>query len=77
MPILKTISHDKYDKKTKIIDNSQIVTTKNDIALAMLKWTISYTNLIKPITLPLNKIKVNDTIAFSGFGKLISCSFLK
>lgn len=69
IPISKTICHPKYDLKENNINNINVVTTKNDIALAKLKWKITFTHLIKPIDLPTRKMNLNEKIDFSGFGK--------
>lgn len=63
MPIADIKIHDNYS------EDDYGLTQNNDIALVKLAWSISYSFIIRPVCLPINKIFPPLTsIDVSGFG---------
>ena len=66
--ISAVVLHNDYSESFDIVDFKKVKTTKNDIALVKLGWSIRYTNNIKPVCFPMND-PLFTKIEVSGFGK--------
>lgn len=70
MPISKVISHKNFKVERRVIESSFVTITKNDIAIVKLDWSISYTNNVKPVCLPITEnLPTFANVEVSGFGK--------
>lgn len=67
--------HNEFENKKEIIGTASVAITTNDIAIVKLAWSISYTNVMKPVCLTaIDNFPLFTSIEISGFGKMI---FLK
>lgn len=65
VPPLKIIKH------VGFVNDASNSVPNDDIAIVKLKWPVMYTNLVRPICLPINNITKNEDVVVTGFGKLL------
>lgn len=69
IPLSTVIYHDEYKKSSRIINNSAVTFTLNDIAIVKLLWSIRYSYAVKPVCIPTNdSFPLFNEVEVSGFG---------